>query len=53
MFKALNWYETLCRIQGITEVTEADVVGHLTQGEGRVDLAKDFVSDYLLPAASE
>lgn len=53
MFDALNWFETLCRIKGVTEITDEDVLDHLIQKEGRIDLAKAFVTDYFLPAVSE
>lgn len=52
MFEQLNWLETLCRMRGVSEISEDDVLGHLIN-EGRVDLAKAFVTDYFLPAASE
>lgn len=49
MFLALNWLETLCRLSGKTEISEGDVVQHLLKEEGRLDLAKAFVKEYLLP----
>lgn len=47
MFLALNWFETLCRMRGKTEVAEDEVLEHLI-AEGRIDLAKAFVRDYFL-----
>ena len=52
MFDALNWFETLCRMRGVTEVSEADVRRHLAEEEKRPDLAEAFVRAYFceLPA---
>lgn len=54
MFNALNWFETLCRMRGKTEVTEDEVLEHLI-AEGRIDLARAFVRDYFseLPDAPQ
>jgi hypothetical protein len=49
MFTALNWLETLCRMRGQMEITEAEVVEHLAVAEGRPDLARAFATGYLLP----
>ena len=53
MFTALNWLETVCRMRGKTEITEAEVVQHLLTDEGRPDLAKAFVMDYLCSLPDE
>ena len=47
MLLALNWFETKCRIAGVSEVTEEDVVRFLVEDEGRIDLGKAFVTRYL------
>lgn len=54
MFTALNWLETVCRMRGKTEITEAEVVDHLLFNEGRPDLAKAFAMVYFcaLPDAA-
>lgn len=52
MFTELNWFETVCRMRGRSEVSEDEVVAHLI-AEGRDDLALAFVTDYFLPAASQ
>lgn len=52
MLTELNWFETLCRTQGRTEVSEEEVVAHLI-AEGRDDLAMAFLTDYFLPVASQ
>lgn len=55
MFDALNWFETLCRMRGVTEVSEADVRHHLIEEEKRPDLADAFVRAYFceLPDAPQ
>lgn len=53
MFTALNWLETLCRIGGQTYITEAEVLDHLAVTEGRPDLARAFVTGFLLPDGPE
>lgn len=52
MFTELNWFETVCRMRGRSEVSKDEVVAHLI-AEGRDDLALAFVTDYFLPAASQ
>lgn len=54
MFEVLNWFETLCRMRGKTEVTEDEVLAFLI-AEDRLDLAKAFVRDYFceLPDAPQ
>lgn len=47
LFNALNWYETLCRMRGVTEVTEDEVVHHLLEDEKRPDLAMAFSASHL------
>lgn len=46
LFLALNWYETLCRMRGVTEVEEADVLRHLLEYEGSLDLVKAFSAEH-------
>lgn len=55
LFNALNWYETLCRMRGVTEVSEDEVVRHLLEEEGRADLAMAFSASHLceLPDAPQ
>lgn len=47
MLHALNWYETVCRMRKVQEVSEDDVVRFLLEDEGRPDLAAAFVTEYL------
>ncbi len=53
MFNALNWFETLCRMRGVTEVTEEDVLMHLIREEDRPDLAKAFSPTYFCALPDE
>lgn len=48
MAKALNWFETKCRVRGVRRVSEGDVRAFLRDDYERPDLAEAFNPRYLL-----
>ena len=53
MSKALNWFETKCRIRGMRRTSEVEVRTFLRDEYFRPDLAEDFSPRYLLEGHQE